>query len=99
MAEHNIAFLATDHLTKLLKSHQILKLLLNESVKNKGNKYIRKSRDIFKSHKFSLLVDESTDLISTFKSMSVCTIFYNDVSKQIDVRSLGLIEVFFSQGL
>lgn len=30
--------------------------------------------------------------------MSVCTIFYNDVSKQIDVRSLGLIEVFSHKG-
>lgn len=104
LSEHNIAFLATDHLTKLLKSYipdskivQGMNLSRTKATNIVNNvvapTILENHIKYLKNHKFSLLIDESTD-ISTVKSMSVCTRFYNDLSEKIDVRSLGLIEVF-----
>lgn len=104
LAEHNIAFLATDHLTKLLKSKipdskivqgmnlsrtkatSIVNNVIAPHIFNEHVKYLQ-------DHKFSLLIDESTD-IGNVKSMSVCTRFFNTRSNKVEVKSLELIELF-----
>ncbi|CAH0563164.1 unnamed protein product [Brassicogethes aeneus] len=103
LTEHNIPFLAIDHLTRLLKSKvtdskiiqglhlsrtkatNIVNNVLAPDILEEHVKYLQ-------THKFSLLIDESTD-IGNVKS-SVCTRYFNDVTNKVEVQSLGLVDIF-----
>ncbi|XP_075157987.1 uncharacterized protein LOC142231254 [Haematobia irritans] len=102
-AEHNVAVQVVDHLVPLLKKiapdpdiiqkcklgrtkcSKIIENVLAEEQKGKLVKKLQKC-------KFSVLIDESTD-ISCNKTMCVITQFYDEVMGKVNIQLLDLLQV------
>ncbi|CAG9812973.1 unnamed protein product [Phaedon cochleariae] len=97
--EHNLPFLLADHLPKFIRSicpdSDIAKnincsrtkatYLTNECINLEQLEYLS---NILKKSKFSLLIDETTD-ISTEKSLAMVIRFYDDYNKKINRTNPG----------
>lgn len=103
-AEHNIAFLAADHLTKLLKSCLHDSKIMQEVSFGRtkatqictnviGKYQFEKLREIIKVNKFSVLIDESTD-VGCVKTMCICIRFYDDSTKKVETKLWSLVQIF-----
>ncbi|CAH0551034.1 unnamed protein product [Brassicogethes aeneus] len=104
LAEHNVPFLAWDHLIPILqkcfsdsaiaKSMSVARTKATGIVKNfiARNEFENLVQDL-KTSKFSLLVDESTD-VGTTKNMAVCVRYYSEEEKSINTKFLTLLQVF-----
>ncbi|CAG9773288.1 unnamed protein product [Ceutorhynchus assimilis] len=86
LAEHNIAFLANDHLVPLLQD------CFPDSNILKNNEFCDLVNTL-KKVKFSILVDESTD-IAAIKTMAICVRYYCESQKAVKTSFLSLMQVF-----
>ena len=104
LAEHNIPFLAMDHLSPLLSSiftdSQIAKELAVRRTKSKaiiqnviGQTHKKDIANILKTEKFSVLTDESTD-IAALKSACIVIRFYNKNAEKVETLLWELASVF-----
>lgn len=107
LAEHNISFLTSDHLTELLKNifpdskiAQKMQLKRTKSACITSNVIARAHKEhlseILKISKFSLLIDEATD-ISSCKTLCVAVRYFSNsdekiVSKLWSLRQLSIEE-------
>lgn len=106
IAEHDISFLVIDHLTDLLKECspdskiageiKLKKTKCTAIIKNViADSHKQELADKIKSEKFSVLVDESTD-ISTIKTMCILVTFY-DKNIELIVTSLWSLAPIFGE--
>lgn len=102
-AEHNIAFDTVDHLVSLLKDISIEpeivrdvslgRLKCTQIVKNIiAKRETEKIIEILKTHKFSILVDESTDITNT-KFMCVLVQYVSPNNKKVKIQLLELLSL------
>ena len=101
LVEHNIPFNVADHLVPLLKSLHLDKDSLAKTTcgRTKATKLVTnvigmQGRDnmigILQNTKFSIIIDESTD-IATTKNLAIMVRFYRD--KKVHDRFLDIIEI------
>lgn len=103
LAEHNISINSIDHLTSLLKdifpdSQIANKLSLKRTkatrVLNDIGKVSRNQlHDAMKENKFSVIIDETTD-ISTCKSCAIVIKMFKQVTGKIETKFLDLLPVY-----
>lgn len=103
IAEHNISFNTADHLVDLLKdifpdSSILQKVTLKRTKLTKVIEQIGQCNreninEQLRQNKFSLIVDETTD-ISTSRNCAISARFYDPVAKKIKSRLLDLASVY-----
>lgn len=100
-AEHNVALLTADHLVPLLKDICIDSVIMQDLslARNKctniikeviAKREIKKMIDILQEQKFSILIDESTDIAET-KILCVLVQFFSFFHKKIKTQLLELL--------
>lgn len=103
LCEHNISFNVMDHLMLVLKNgardSQIIKNLKSGRqisrdivVKCIGNESLKEIVEILKANKYSIMVDESTD-VSTTKLLAIVVRVVNKEKGTVDDRFLQLLDV------
>lgn len=103
MAEHNIAYLANDHLSALLKSvfpdSKIAQQIQLKRTKTScittnviGKAHREELAHLLKSTKFSVLIDESTDVSST-KSLCIAVRFFDSGNGKVVSQFWNLREL------
>ncbi|KAF0688864.1 Uncharacterized protein FWK35_00037269, partial [Aphis craccivora] len=106
VAEHNLSFVATDHMTDMIKEcfhdSEIAKNMAMKRTKTTAivKNVIAKAHkedlaNTLRTTKFSILTDESTD-IGTMKSSCIVVRFFDDTSCQIESKFWDLHEVYDS---
>ncbi|XP_076066039.1 uncharacterized protein LOC143039686 [Oratosquilla oratoria] len=103
IAEHNLPFLIADHAISLMKAmfpdSQIAKALsihrtkCSEVVQILGNFFKENTVQQLRTNKFSIIIDETTDL-STTKSCTVIVRFYDSDTNLLETKFLDLIDVY-----
>ncbi|KAK5648347.1 hypothetical protein RI129_003239 [Pyrocoelia pectoralis] len=104
LTEHNISFNSVDHLTSVIKEcfpdSKIAKgIVLNRTkatqvVKNVIGRCCEENiDDLLKVNKFSLIIDESTD-IAAIKTLCVCVRFFYATNEKITTLYWKLIQIF-----
>ncbi|XP_066939776.1 zinc finger BED domain-containing protein 5-like [Macrobrachium rosenbergii] len=102
-AEHNVALNMADHLIDLVKDifpdseiAQSITLKRSKSayvMKALGNAAQQVVVESIKKNKFSMIIDETTD-ISTSKTCAVLVKYHDEVSKKIETRLLDLLNLY-----
>lgn len=95
-AEHDLSFNSADHLVDLLKylfpeCNDIQKL--TKVIDQMGQCNRETLHEVLRQTKFSLIVDETTD-ISTSKHCAISARFYDPTAKKIKSRLLDLVDVY-----
>lgn len=103
LVEHNLPFKLLEHLIKLLSSvcsdSKIAKQINCSRTKGRGliidvlaPKSLNEAGEKLRSAKFSLIIDETTD-ISTSKCLAIIARYFDDGTNEVRDRFLGLLEV------
>lgn len=103
IAEHNLAFSVLDHLPKLIASicpdsEIARRVKLDRKKGTKICKEVMKREHLFvlskilQKKKFSLIIDETTD-VSTSKSLALVARFYDESSEKVCDKFLALIKI------
>lgn len=103
LAEHNISFNTANHLVDLLKTIfpdsaiarevKLKRTRCTEVVKTVGKCIASDLAEKLRKNKFSIIIDESTD-VSTTKSLAVIVKFYDNNRKVISTNMLDLLDIF-----
>ncbi|XP_042890322.1 protein ZBED8-like [Penaeus japonicus] len=103
LAEHNLPFTLADHLIELCKvifpdskiaqGLHMKKTKCSEVTKALGNCITRELALKLRSNKFSITIDESTDVSST-KCLTLIVKFYDAEAQQIKTGTLDLIDIY-----
>ncbi|XP_051761679.1 uncharacterized protein LOC127518706 [Ctenopharyngodon idella] len=107
MAEHNIALRTSDHLVNILKDifkdsktaqHMSLGCTKTTAITKHviGGSYFESLTEILKRKKFSVLIDESTD-IGNVKTLCVIVRFLDEGTNRIQSRFWKLVQIYSDQ--
>lgn len=107
LAEHNITMSASDHLVDVLKnifkdSQTAQNLSFGRTKATTIAKhviddcYLESLSEIFKRQKFSILIDESTD-IGNIKTLYIVVCFFDDETNLVQARFWKLAQIFSDQ--
>ncbi|KAL6419662.1 hypothetical protein ACFW04_013641 [Cataglyphis niger] len=95
LAEHNIGFQLIDHLFSLLKNINLepesYKIIQSLSLSTKSKRKIEELK-ILQTHKFSILIDENTDITDT-KLLCLLVQYLSPTDKKIKTKLLELISL------
>ncbi|XP_037789956.1 uncharacterized protein LOC119585357 [Penaeus monodon] len=92
LAEHNLPFLIADHLTDLWGLH-LKRTKCTELTKNLGTCIADDLVLKLGKYKFSIIIDESTD-VSTTKCLTVLVKFFDLEEGKLKTRMLDLIDIY-----
>lgn len=103
IAEHNLSFNTANHMVELHKiiypdsaiarAVKLKRTRCTDVVKTLGRCVTTELAEKLRRYKFSIIIDESTD-VSTTKSLAVVVKFYDDDKKVISTNMLDLVEIF-----